>query len=404
MDHAYPDVHGFTPHAEGARLALCGNVFPAETAAAVFSALEGPIPAWVEGLRRRGYTGSLGLGLYFACDAARQFLHSDEKLARLSQDLCRLGLDVWTANAFPFGGFHGQRVKEKAFLPDWRSSERVAFTCSVARILAHLMMPDSVGSVSTCPLGYGPDARRSPAALNHLRTAQENLLLLEERTGVRLYLGLEPEPDGAFERIADLATWLREQLYPDVDPKDRRIGLCWDLCHSAVVGEGVEEAWQVVCETEVPIAKVQISSALQIQGPVDAAARQRLEELSGDAYFHQVRGNLADGRPCAFSDLPRFLEFPDHEVVEELRIHYHVPVHCQDYGDGFRATPWLQPMKFLQQAGIQDFELETYTLPVLPAAYLQGKGLVGTMVEESLVCGKHLGLLDPAATDGHSPS
>ena len=54
-------------------------------------------------------------------------------------------------NAFPFGPFHGVRVKEQVYLPDWRSAERVAFTANSAAVLAAIL-PDGIdGSISTVP-------------------------------------------------------------------------------------------------------------------------------------------------------------------------------------------------------------------------------------------------------------
>ena len=43
---------------------------------------------------------------------------------------------VFTINGFPYGKFHGTRVKEKVYLPDWTSAERVDFTnrCCAMRI------------------------------------------------------------------------------------------------------------------------------------------------------------------------------------------------------------------------------------------------------------------------------
>ena len=46
----------------------------------------------------------------------------------------------------------------------------------------------------------------------------------------------------------------------------------------------------------------------------------------------------------------------------------------------------------LRAAGVEDFELETYTLPVLPAEVLARDGVVGTMAAEMWACALALGL------------
>jgi len=258
------------------------------------------------------------------------------------------------------------------------------------------MMPGQSGSFSSCPLGYGPDARRSRRSVEHLQRLQEGLLRLEERTGVRLTLALEPEPDGAFERVADLGDWLLKEVLGDLEPDQRRIGICWDLCHSAVVGETPEEA--LACfEAGVPCGKIQVSSALECDaelGPEDLAV---LEGLSRDPYLHQVRGRLRDGRPYACSDLARLLAHPsDLGELASLRIHCHVPVHRETYGGALGATRWRDAVAAALAAGHREFELETYTLPVLPPAFLEGSSTVATLVAETRASGAALGLADPS--------
>ena len=41
-------------------------------------------------------------------------------------------------NGFPYGPFHGTRVKEEVYLPDWRSDERVRYTCALADLMAEI--------------------------------------------------------------------------------------------------------------------------------------------------------------------------------------------------------------------------------------------------------------------------
>ncbi len=371
---------------------MCGNVFPGDTPGAVFSVLEGPVREWASRLRAVGFPGPVGYGLYLSAAAAGPVVRSEAKRGRLSRSLCRAGVETWTANAFPFGGFHQRRVKERAFLPDWRSVQRLAFTCRVSEMLGHLMMPGDRGSVSTCPLGYGPDARRSIRSVDHLRRMQDGLLALEQRTGVRLVLALEPEPDGAFERVDELAGWIATNLGTDADLDDLRIGVCWDLCHSAVVGETPSEVARALEQTQVPLGKVQISAALQCQGGLDDTRLRRLSELAQDPYLHQVRGQLKDGRDFACSDLAHLLEQPAVlEQVDAVRVHCHVPVHLDDFGDGLGGTPWRDGVEVALRSGCSDFELETYTLPVLPEAY-GGSDQIGTMVDEMAACARALNL------------
>lgn len=364
-----------------ARLALCGNVFRADTRDEVLAALRGPVAAWSGRLRAAGYARPVGYGLYLAAAAAAELARDPAGLELLRRELQQAGVEVWTANAFPYGGFHGARVKERAFEPDWRSPLRLAFTRDVAEILARLMPPGSHGSLSTCPLGYGPAARAAPAAWDNLRRAQDLLEELERRHGVRLVLALEPEPDGAFERIGELCEALAERLHGVPEPQ-RRVGVCWDLCHCAVVGESPAQVAAALRGRGAPLGKVQVSSALRLQGPPGSEAWRRLAELAQDPYFHQVRGD-AGGGCFAHPDLPQFLEQAP-APLGEARIHCHVPLHRAHYGAGLTATDWRAGLQAAWAAGARDFEAETYTLPVLPRDFLEREGLVGTLAAETL--------------------
>ena len=48
---------------------------------------------------------------------------------------------VFTINGFPYGSFHGTRIKENVFLPDWTDSTRVGYTKDLFRILAAVARP-----------------------------------------------------------------------------------------------------------------------------------------------------------------------------------------------------------------------------------------------------------------------
>lgn len=375
------------------RLALCGNVFPADGPEDVLAALRGPVVQWGAGLQAAGLRAPYGFGLHVSARAAEHYTASAEARAELQQAMTHAQVQCWTANAFPFGDFHAAKVKEAAFLPDWTSSERLRFTLQVAQLLAALAPDDgSPLSISTCPLGYGKSAREDAVAHVHLRQTADALQQLSDRHQRAFILSIEPEPDGGFERVADLAQWLAAHF--DVAHR-AHLGICFDLCHAAVVGESVAEILSTVQETGVPIGKVQISSALAIPSAHSASTLAFLQRLTDDPYLHQVRGLDGSGQPFAATDVPLLLERPDASQCTDMRIHCHVPVSLSDFPDGLRGTPWREAVQACMDAGISDFELETYTLPVLPPELLEAQGTVGTMVAESLACFSSLRLDTP---------
>lgn len=378
------------PPAPAPRLAVCGNLFPTRTLGSVLTALEGPIAAWSRRLGELGLVDRLGFGLYLPASLAEELHRDDDRAARLAKTALDAGVAIWTANAFPFGDFHSSRVKERAFLPDWRSPERYRYTSHIADLLAHMMMPGETGSLSTCPLGYGPAAGEGTDAADHLRRMQEELLQLEESRGVRLTLALEPEPDGCFERVVPLTAWLADTVHAGVKPADRRIGVCWDLCHSAVVGEEPTAVTSALEQTGTPLGKVQISRALAVPGPLTIDACDALADFSNDPYLHQVRGRAEEG-DFACPDLPDFLADPP-PGASDLRVHCHVPVHHSSFGNGLIGTDWRASLAEALRFGCRDFELETYTLGVLPSSARGGQSAEALLLAETAACVEALGL------------
>lgn len=375
------------------RLALCGNVFPADSPEQALAALRGPAREWAS----RAGPGA-AIGLYLSAAAAEAFHASAGMRAVLRAALEACGADCWTANAFPFGGFHGARVKERAFLPDWRDPARLAFTERVVGLLAELAPPRGRASVSTCPLGYGAEARASARAREHLLRARDACDRAAERRGAPVLLALEPEPDGAFERAADLCAWLGA-LESDRQPAQRRLALCWDLCHGAVVGEDAAEVLAALAASGTPLGKVQVSAALRVAGRAGAAARARLATFAADPYLHQVRARGEGGAEAAWRDLPDFLAEPADAGWRDARVHCHVPIQRAVYGDGLRATDWRADLRALMDAAAAgrapadfDAEVETYTLPVLPAAARGEDALAATLAAETSAAAAALGL------------
>ena len=61
------------------------------------------------------------------------------------------GFCVPTLNGFPYGRFHGEGVKEKVYLPDWRDPERLRYTNLLADLLAE--KSEALGRTETIDTG-----------------------------------------------------------------------------------------------------------------------------------------------------------------------------------------------------------------------------------------------------------
>ena len=120
--------------AHGIHLAYCTNVHRGGNWAETFASLENDV------LRVREAVvpdEPYAIGLRLGADAAQELVDG-ENLKNFRRWLDEKNCYVFTINGFPYGNFHGTRVKEQVYLPDWTSPERLAYTNLLFDILAEL--------------------------------------------------------------------------------------------------------------------------------------------------------------------------------------------------------------------------------------------------------------------------
>ena len=267
-------------------LTYCTNIHPGESWSEVKANLERFLP---EVKRRLGGVGSFGIGLRLSALAARQLAEPAE-LEQLKHWLTTNDLYVFTINGFPYGPFHGRRVKEAVYAPDWRDEARVVYTDQLARLLAELL-PDGVhGSISTVPGCFRPDAEGSEAMPTMARQMLRHVLLLwqlAQSTGRHLCLALEPEPRCLLETTLEGVQFVEHALLgaearayfsklsgltPEraEDVIRAHVGLCLDACHAAVEFEQPADSVAVARQAGIRIAKAQLSCGLEVDEPDEA--------------------------------------------------------------------------------------------------------------------------------------
>lgn len=331
-----------------------------------------------------------GIGLRLSEQAARE-LGAPGRLAEFKDWLAANGCYVFTINGFPYGAFHGTRVKEQVFKPDWTSPARLEYTNLLFDLLAGLLPPGVSGSVSTLPGShktFGIGADELQAIFTNLRLCREHIERLVERTGHDLHLGLEPEPLGLFETSGETLKFFG--LYYDRHPQDKDffkfIGLNYDTCHLAIEYETPKRALARLTGAGIRLSKLHFSSALKLKPTAEMIGR--LEAFDEPVYFHQVVASHGPTLPLRrFPDLPEALQFArahPQDLGEEWRVHFHIPLHARP-GDGFDSTvdhllgamDWLA----LDPGKCQHLEMETYTWEVLPAELRSGD-VVDQLVRE----------------------
>ncbi|MBK8092595.1 MAG: metabolite traffic protein EboE [Verrucomicrobiaceae bacterium] len=331
-----------------------------------------------------------GIGLRLSEQAARE-LAAPGRLDEFRAWLDANGCYVFTINGFPYGAFHGTRVKEQVFKPDWASGERLEYTKLLFDLLGKLLPPGVSGSVSTLPAShktFHPGAEELEAIFQNLRLCREHIERVAEASGHDLHLGLEPEPLGLFETSGETLKFFG--LYLDRHPQDRDffrfVGLNYDTCHLAIEFEEAKAALDRVTGAGIRLSKLHFSSALKLRPTPELIAK--LRGFDEPVYFHQVIASYGEEEPLRrFKDLPDALSFAEANpgmLGEEWRVHFHIPIHAQP-GGGFDSTRdhLLGAMDWLAKhpTKCQHIEMETYTWEVLPQELRSGD-VVDQLVRE----------------------
>jgi sugar phosphate isomerase/epimerase len=374
-------------------LTYCTNIHPGNGWDAVFDNLKRYAPA----LKARfSPHAPFGLGLRISAREARELLAAG-RLDEFHSFLQREGLYVAIINGFPHGAFHGTVVKADVYAPDWRDEARVRYTLDLIEILQRVLPEGIEGGISTAPLSYkawmaDATAHDWDAITRHVVRIAEALVRVRRDTGKTIHLDIEPEPDCSIENTDETIAFFNERLLPAGGPLLARalgiddiaarrlllehVQVCFDCCHFAVEYEDPFRALERLQAAGIRIGRVQLSSALRVRFPGEAAAcadtADRLRAFADATYLHQVVEDAGQGkteRLQRYPDLPEALQRAGAACAREWRIHFHVPLFTERY-ETFDSTQGyvrdvLQTM--VRTGATRHLEIETYTWDVLPA-------------------------------------
>jgi hypothetical protein len=345
-----------------------------------------------------------GVSLRLSASSAQTLTDNPGERARLKRFLDDNNLYLYTVNAFPYGAFKGQVVKEEVYEPDWRTAERTNYTKQVAEILAEVCPPDVNPSIQSPPLGFkprvtGPEVVEAYAA--NVRELAAHLHRLRQRTGRTVTLALEPEPACFLETTAETVQFFTKVLRSDaslaaladelgVDMAGawailhRHVGTVYDICHQAVEFEDIAASLQSLADNDIPVFKLQEAAAVRIP-QVTAETVEALREYADTVYLTQTI-EKRNGTLNRFLNLEdAFAAFEaDPGGEREWRIHFHVPVFLERLGERFQTTRFaieeaLAWHKVNRKSA--QLEIETYTWDVLPD-HLKTGDIVDYVVQE----------------------
>jgi sugar phosphate isomerase/epimerase len=357
------------------QLAYCTNVVAGSSLAEMRSNVERVFT----GVRKLVCpTGILPLGLWLSAQSAAQLAHQPNGAQQFRDWLEARGLSVVTLNGFPYHQFHAGPVKHRVYQPHWADAGRLIFTTQLIDLLPALLPAGSThASISTLPLGWRESFQAVSGGASHgvaisqLQQVARHCARVEDQTGVRVTVDLEPEPGCALDRASDVVEFF-DRAFPTGNGRfdaRRYIGVCHDICHAAVMFESQQEVLQIYRQAGIRVGKVQISSAPTCGGAPDELAV--LASFSEPRYLHQTCVRTPQG-VLFFEDLSAALaQAPE----GEWRTHFHVPIHVSRLGAlGTTQHEIVECLRTIAAWPLDQqpqLELETYAWDVLPAAGIE---------------------------------
>jgi hypothetical protein len=324
------------------------NVFPYDSLAELWACLAGAVSQ----LKEAAFANEVfPIELRFSERLVRELQNDCDEVARLKYFLDTHDLALITVNGFVMPSFHGQRVKERVYLPAWHESDRrTRFTNACLDLLAQLAPPDTAFVSVSVPFGALKPVPMEAIAPNILRCAA-HAAALHQRTGLRCVVALEPEPGLCVETTAEAVEFFERFVPAELR---RYLAVNFDLSHQLVEFEDLAASWQLLERNGVPVAKVHVSNAAEMT---------ELKPFYEDSiYLHQVCGVDARGQRVFFS-----LDWPADAPpagIARFRVHYHLPVCPQP--ESPVGTTLAEVERFLTQTPVDPavpLIIETYTWP-----------------------------------------
>ncbi len=345
----------------------------------------------------------LGIGLWLSSTASRE-LEDESNRERFRTWLHSAGLFPFTINGFPFGDFHQDIVKHAVYRPTWADPRRMDYTIRLAKLLDDLLPAGAAGSISTLPLGWpaNPDRVRrvrstektdsSPNRVENFRQTDQSLLessaqhlvqvarqldKILESSGREIVVAIEPEPGCLLDTCEDIVQFFEQYLLcgdrRQSEQVRRHLGVCHDVCHSAVMFEPQSVAMNAYADAGIRVGKIQVSSAVEVDfDALDPSDREpaflELQRFAEPRYLHQTCIRAAD-EVTFHEDLSLAVEAANGRPKGTWRVHFHVPIHVESFG--LIGTTQREIKNCLNsivpgERPVQHFEVETYAWNVLP--------------------------------------
>lgn len=347
-------------------LMYCGNVHPCSTVREMIEQID----QYIIPIKKSRKLESMYLGVWFNCDLLADF-YSNPQITEMLFDLMKKSsLIIKSLNAFPQREFHGVSIKENVYFPEWSEQSRLRYTLALAEFISKRR--DSFAksiSISTVPLGYKKSwtEQKQRLAVDHLKQLAMSLSSMHKQTGIHIRVCLEMEPDCVLETTTEMIAFLNQTLdYQNNQEINNYIGVCFDVCHQAVMHESVKDSLNRLTREKINIGKIQVSNALRFKSEHFEHVQSILANYINSPYLHQVK-LLTNNGVKSIADIDKDLS--NHvEFSEEVRIHFHIPINKRELSSTLLTTQHeiIETIDSLSSLAIKpDVEVETYTWRII---------------------------------------
>lgn len=361
-------------------LAYNSNLHPAETVDEMIAAIGG----FAGPLRARLGWDAVGIDLRLGTVAIHQCMSDPGKLADLRRALDAAGAEAYTINAFPLSAFQTEVVKDRAYLPDWTTAERLHDTIAAIGI-AGALCDREVITISTCPGSYKPwgadanDRHAIASAYGHWCAAAA---AHHAQRGQRIVLCPEPEPWCTLETSDEVAAFWRDDLATSAVAActaamdgDRAVAevavrehlaLCYDTCHVSVAFEDQPTAAARCAAAGAVPLKLQFSACPAVDDL--SVGFEALCAMHEPRFLHQSALRRGDGSVRRVPDLDRLAAARAEEAdAVAARSHFHIPIFAEPEPEGVTSTvaDSLAGLAACRDLGLAHIAVETYTWSIL---------------------------------------
>jgi len=344
----------------------CSNVHPCSSIEGLIKQIEQHIVP----IKKARNLDSMMLGLWFNKQLLENFDCDSDLSGHFFYLLKKHNLTIKTLNAFPQSEFHSKVVKTKVYQPSWSDSERLDYTIKLVDFInVNYSGFASEVSISTVPLGYKASwsEAKHQSAISNLKLLATHLSLTKQQRNIHIRVCLEMEPDCVLETTDEMVSFFQNDLKNSLNNTMlSHLGICFDICHQAVMHEDIKISLAKLIENNIVIGKIQVSNALRFQVSDVELIESLLKQYYLSPYLHQIKIN-SGSNIIGFADLniANIKKFP---VTGEARIHFHLPINQRQISDLLQTTQQsiVDTLSYLNNLPSKpDLEVETYTWNII---------------------------------------